>query len=93
MSSNKSLFFIKNDNGILNSQSAFPGSNISIRISLSLNLTKFVDYEHMFWYNLFRNTLTVECLPPKGGGEMTKKDFLIFALIIIIILLILLLFK
>ena len=29
----------------------------------------------------------------KGGDEMTKKDFLIFALIIIIILLILLLFK
>ena len=39
------------------------------------------------------NILTVECLPPKGDGEMTKKDFLIFALIIIILLLIILLFK
>ncbi len=31
----------------------------------------------MFDIILLGNILTVECLPPKGGGEMTKKDFLL----------------
>ena len=74
--------------------SVLPLNYIGIFIKITcLNNIFYLVYRIYVWYNFIRDTLTVECLPPKEGDEMTKKDFLIFSLIIIIILLIILLFK